>query len=381
MKTFTRAIICSALFATAACSTQPASAPEATADADAPERGLGKADGVFGSCFDEGKATCGGPAAEGNCWCDEACLDYGDCCSDKAEACGGDDPEPTPNLCLSDEACGDGQVCDHTECLSGCSGGGICPAVCFGECVDDTDPEPEPEGCGAPEDYVDVDGDDLFANPGDFVGKMIALTGSARLGFPICTQLACSPEAPCCNSCGAGIEMDTGAGTLEVSGLGCGGNNCDVMSNCDYDMGDEFVAWGRLENSFGFLHLDVDGHCAPEVEPEPEPGDECDCEEGELCIPLCPVCAAGTPPEQCQCTSSCIAGPDEPPCFLSCLATCTDSGDGTCEDICNEQCENPTPTFCGDDSDCGADEVCDPNLCIPSCPFCLDCNAACVPKL
>ena len=355
-----------------ACSTE---AQDTRDGATAGERGLGKADGVFGSCFDGEVTTCGGPAAEGNCWCDDLCTSYGDCCSDKAEACGGEEPPPLPELCMGDNDCGDGQVCDHTECLSACNGtADVCPAVCMGQCIDG---EPEPEACGAPEDFVDVTGEELFADPDAFVGKQIALKGTARLGFPICTQLACSPEFPCCNSCGAGIELDTGAGTLEVSGIGCGGNNCDVMQNCDYEMGEEFIAWGTLDSIFGFIHLEVVDHCAPEPEPEPDP---CDCEEGELCIPLCPVCAAGTPPEDCQCTSTCIAGPDEPPCFLSCMASCTDDGSGACEELCTEQCEVPTPQFCSDDSDCADDEVCDPSLCVPSCPFCLDCNAACVPK-
>lgn len=32
---------------------------------------------------------CGGAAANGGCWCDEACASYGDCCSDKLAYCGG----------------------------------------------------------------------------------------------------------------------------------------------------------------------------------------------------------------------------------------------------------------------------------------------------
>jgi hypothetical protein len=31
---------------------------------------------------------CGGQADDASCWCDDACTDYGDCCSDFARECG-----------------------------------------------------------------------------------------------------------------------------------------------------------------------------------------------------------------------------------------------------------------------------------------------------
>jgi endonuclease/exonuclease/phosphatase family metal-dependent hydrolase len=50
-------------------------------------RGGEKADGViFGSCE---STDCGGPSLDGNCFCDESCAEFGDCCSDKVSLCGG----------------------------------------------------------------------------------------------------------------------------------------------------------------------------------------------------------------------------------------------------------------------------------------------------
>jgi endonuclease/exonuclease/phosphatase family metal-dependent hydrolase len=46
---------------------------------------IGKAD-LYGSCAAN---DCGAQSAGGNCWCDEACLGNGDCCSDKATTCPG----------------------------------------------------------------------------------------------------------------------------------------------------------------------------------------------------------------------------------------------------------------------------------------------------
>jgi hypothetical protein len=46
-----------------------------------------------------------------------------------------DTVEATTALCLADDDCGSGSHCDHSECLSGCADGQICPAVCYGACV------------------------------------------------------------------------------------------------------------------------------------------------------------------------------------------------------------------------------------------------------
>ena len=69
------------LLLAAACSGQVGTTSE-TGDPDrAP---LGKADNI-GTCED----ACDGPALYGNCWCDDLCESYGDCCSDKEEICDG----------------------------------------------------------------------------------------------------------------------------------------------------------------------------------------------------------------------------------------------------------------------------------------------------
>jgi len=51
--------------------------------ADDRERGpIGKADAI-GTCAD----ACGDVAAAGDCWCDDLCVDFGDCCADRVEEC------------------------------------------------------------------------------------------------------------------------------------------------------------------------------------------------------------------------------------------------------------------------------------------------------
>jgi len=53
---------------------------------DGPRGDVGKAD-LYGSC--SSATRCGHKSDSGNCWCDDACLGNGDCCSDKPTVCPG----------------------------------------------------------------------------------------------------------------------------------------------------------------------------------------------------------------------------------------------------------------------------------------------------
>ncbi|HET6582383.1 MAG TPA: hypothetical protein VFG69_03025 [Nannocystaceae bacterium] len=77
--------------------------------------GLGKAD-LVGSCQGKHHDRCG-TKGTGNCWCDEACVVFGDCCSDADEVCGIEPPPPEGQACggkLS-PPCADGEFCFWTE--------------------------------------------------------------------------------------------------------------------------------------------------------------------------------------------------------------------------------------------------------------------------
>ena len=87
-----------------------------SADPDSPDPGpsgeqtrapIGKADSLSGSC--SAGDVCGGQS-NGSCWCDDQCSKYGDCCSDYAQACGGE------SGCTSNSQCGDGKTCTDGEC-------------------------------------------------------------------------------------------------------------------------------------------------------------------------------------------------------------------------------------------------------------------------
>jgi hypothetical protein len=97
--------------------------------------GLGKAD-LVGSCEHKGKEFCGGKG-KGNCYCDDACLEFGDCCSDADEVCGIEAPEPEGDACggIAGLLCDEGEFCSFpVEAMCG-------NADQLGECV------PQPEIC------------------------------------------------------------------------------------------------------------------------------------------------------------------------------------------------------------------------------------------
>lgn len=72
---------------------------------------LGKAD-IVGTCEYAKKDLCGGPGI-GNCWCDEACIEYGDCCDDADEVCGIEPPPVEGQACGGklNPPCDDGEFC------------------------------------------------------------------------------------------------------------------------------------------------------------------------------------------------------------------------------------------------------------------------------
>lgn len=152
------------------------------------ERGnLGKADAI-GSCeLPDGTDACGGKG-DGSCWCDELCVDYGDCCSDAGAVCEIDD--------AGDDAEDDGEVCGEVLCALFCENG-------F---------------------QTDENGCEVCACEGQFCG------GIAAIQCPpgqVCTGVADFPDAggtceplPFCGGI-AGIACPDGLVCVDVPGDGC----------------------------------------------------------------------------------------------------------------------------------------------------------------
>ncbi len=193
-------LLASLLLPLVACDTAPVG-PEAE-PVETERTPLGKADAIGSCTTPDGGDVCGGPTLEGNCWCDDLCEDYGDCCGDKAEVC---DEEPAIELCLQDEQCDSG-YCDHTECLSNCPEGMFCPAVCWGQCGE----PPEPEGCLATSDCGDGEFCSFESGCGEGpVGACESLpTACAEIYAPVCGCDAVTYGNACAASA-AGVSVQS----------------------------------------------------------------------------------------------------------------------------------------------------------------------------
>ena len=289
-------------FFAAACDAGPAG--DGTPAANDDRGGLGKAD-LVGTCeLPHGKDRCGGHGV-GNCWCDDLCVEYGDCCSDADTVCGIEVPEPegTPcggflgDTCDADEYCAyeAGQYCGAADASSTC--------------------EPRPEFC--PAIYMPVCGCDgqTYGNSCD---AAVAGTGVSYEG-------ECEPPPPG-GFCGgiAGIPCPDGQVCVD-----------DGNDDCDPALGG----------------ADCGGVCVLD-EPEPEPEPECDptlictqalaCVDGQLYPTGCGPANCDAPIGEC--------GEPEPvePCVI-----------GGCNgEICADQpmfspCIALPQFACYDDAECG----------------------------
>lgn len=125
------------------------------------ERGpIGKAD-LYGSCMEIDIKYCGGKSS-GNCYCDELCESFDDCCADYQEECT-DDPAPTCDPTL---ICGQAITChaDGQWYPTTCG-----PANCDAPMGPCDEPDPEPEYCGGFGGFQCENPDD-FCNYGDSEG-------------------------------------------------------------------------------------------------------------------------------------------------------------------------------------------------------------------
>ncbi len=97
------------------------------------------------SCAD----SCGGQSESGACWCDDACENYGDCCSDITEQCEAVEPVrvPAAGMCIKNSE----DFCEtDADCNSGGCGGELCfnPALSSGISTCECGPVTTTSGCG-----------------------------------------------------------------------------------------------------------------------------------------------------------------------------------------------------------------------------------------
>ncbi|HTE50557.1 MAG TPA: Kazal-type serine protease inhibitor domain-containing protein [Kofleriaceae bacterium] len=180
----------------------------ASADEDtniSTERGpLGKAD-LIGTCA---STDCDGPSDGGNCWCDEACVEFGDCCADRVEIC----EAPVAPTCggLAALRCGEGFYCDYAD-EANCGFAdqtGVCREI-PSECTGTLQPV-----CGC--------------NGQTFDNSCVA----AQAGVSVSAEGSCEQAAPEAR-CGGHLALTCGADSFcsyDVGGA-CGAG--DAMGTCE----------------------------------------------------------------------------------------------------------------------------------------------------
>lgn len=207
----------------------------AAGDPSAPDRQpLGKAD-AYGSCAE---SDCGGQSPDGNCWCDDSCAEFGDCCADRVEVC----EAPAERSCagFGGVGCGEGEYCD-LRAGDGCfvaDGAGVCRTMpeacvevfapvcgcdgntysnsCFAAAagasvLHDGECEPEPQSCGG------------FSGQTCGDGEFCSYSEVAGCGFADATG-TCAPRPDACAQvfdpvCGCDGQTYSNACHANVAGV------------------------------------------------------------------------------------------------------------------------------------------------------------------
>jgi len=240
---------------------------ERTQDDRAPERRqkIGKAD-LVGSCHDGEDLFCGTKSGAGNCWCDAACVGFGDCCADYQPTCVDDDTcgpvlcelycehgfdrddngceicscaDAPPTACggFANLPCPDGQICvDFPD--DGCdpqTGG----ADCGGICVDEPAPTNTCENlCGGPAEDGTCYCDEACTFYGDCCDDYADFCGEDRTPVSgACVKNGgetCSTDADCMvGGCGGALcynpAFGGGFSTCECAGPGAPVAGCGCV--------------------------------------------------------------------------------------------------------------------------------------------------------
>ena len=322
-----------------------------------------------GACVQGGPDSCYGQCggSTDNCYCDDACFGFGDCCADVCQACpqltdcgGGGcgdascDAGENCSNCPSDCPCPMGQLCQAGVCTGGGGGGceesdfpgcGGCPCeacvcgmdpfccdvgwdgICVDECIEQCG------GCGpvivcGDGNCDSGNGEDCATCPTDCGCPQGQACINGDCCVPNCAGKECGPDGcgGTCGHCDAGSCSDGmcswGLGCAESQEPGCGGCTCEDCV-CEFDPFCCESHWDGgcvavcLEDCEGCDQLEScgDGVCDAEVlENCGTCPQDCGCDGSLSCVGSdCVVdfCSLGLSPEGCCLDGKlvlCVAG-------------------------------------------------------------------------
>ncbi|MFO0564874.1 MAG: hypothetical protein U0263_04380 [Polyangiaceae bacterium] len=273
---------------------------------------LGKADSLSGKCSASGHSYCGGKS-KGKCWCDAACAQYGDCCTDYSTSCGSSGAKK----CKTSAECASGQYCQAAE---GCAAEGVCkPKPTNVPCLQVLTPYCTCEGETKVANTSCIY--DRFAHKGACETPPASCGGFANLPCPtgqICVE---NPNDGC----------DPANGGADCPGMCIAKKTCGGIANLPCPTGNECVDDPTDSCDPGNGGADCSGVCVPKTTP---------------------------PAAKNTCSGHCGGPSDDKSCY--CDAACTKYGD-CCADYA-KFCDVRTPATgacvknsndaCASDADC-----------------------------
>jgi hypothetical protein len=107
---------------------------------------------------------------------------------------------------------------------------------------------------------------ELTAEPKAWVDTRVVIDGEVGHGPAFCTKMACAPDNPCCNQCGASqVVRDSAGDRAELdlrkddgSSFGCSGNECTVADSCDLRQGPTRVLGTLRADQWGGHYFEVE---------------------------------------------------------------------------------------------------------------------------
>ncbi len=91
----------------------------------------------------------------------------------------------------------------------------------------------------------------VLANSDELINKRISIGGTALAGSPgVCTEIACSPEYPCCNDCSGPLTLKGDSEEIVISGeyndtdVACFGNECFLGKCYPLEIGKAYIVSG-----------------------------------------------------------------------------------------------------------------------------------------
>ncbi len=104
-----------------------------------------------------------------------------------------------------------------------------------------------------------TDIEEIVQNLDKWTGERVTVNGTASANI-VCTQMACTSENPCCNTCGGDLFLRSDNGSLMLefpnSTGSCSGNNCNITCQ-PLERGKDYKLEGAVGKSDGRATLNV----------------------------------------------------------------------------------------------------------------------------